>query len=326
MEQALPKVKKFAVYLFAAVGGLAVLLLVANLFFSDSFIAQRKSPIYDAGAPSSSEIRGTSPLDFGSALLGEKSSSPSSQSAAGRTQEGALTQRKVVKNGSLSLLVGQAEDVAEKIQGVAASLGGFVTSSNIYEVSSGIKSGIVTIRVPASRFDEAIAGIKKLAVKVDSESISAQDVTEQYIDLEARLKNARVEEEQYLEIMKKSWAIADTIQVAQRLAEVRGRIESLQGQLQFLSRQVDMSTITATLTAEADVEVFGIRWRPLFVAKQSLRRMLTGVADYVDAMIAFVFALPVIILWLATAAVALFAIWKLSSWVRAKFFGAGRES
>ena len=81
-----------------------------------------------------------------------------------------------------------------------------------------------------------------------------------------------------------------------------------------------MSTIRITLTADADVKVFGLRWRPLIVIKQSLRSMLDGLTSYVDAMIKFIFQLPVIILWLATIIVILLVVLKLFRWFYHKIF------
>jgi len=85
-----------------------------------------------------------------------------------------------------------------------------------------------------------------------------------------------------------------------------------------------MSVITVALIAEADVEVFGIRWRPLYVLKQSLRSMFGGLTSYVDAMIWFVLYLPVIILWLATGAIIVIVGWKVVKWMKQKFFSSGK--
>ncbi|MBI5732854.1 DUF4349 domain-containing protein, partial [Candidatus Jorgensenbacteria bacterium] len=141
------------------------------------------------------------------------------------------------------------------------------------------------------------------------------------VDLEAQIKNLRLEEGQYQAIMQRSGTIPDTLQVAQRLSDVRGRIERLQGQIQYLSRQVDMSTISVSLTAEADVEVFGIRWRPLFVIKQAFRDALSGVTGYIDWLVRFVLRLPVVALWLATIIAGVIIAWRLLRWVWFRFFG-----
>lgn len=322
MQEFLTKIKGVGLYLFAGLGALAALVVLVYLFlffreelYFGDFARQSVSPL-------SSYREGISnPLDIETSFR-SKSGSGASPPVSTRVVEGELTQRKVIKTGSLSLLVKKAEDVAGQIRELAARLGGFIADSRIYEVSANVKSGSVVIRVPADRFDEALDGVKKLAVKVERENVSASDVTEQFIDLEAQLKNLRAEEAQYLEIMKRAYTIEDTLKVSERLSSVRGRIEQIQGQLQYLSRQIDMATITVSLTAEADLEVFGLRWRPLFVVKQALRDMLSGLTSYTDALIRFVFRLPVILLWLATILVILFGVWKLGRRIWLRFFAS----
>ncbi|KKU52751.1 MAG: hypothetical protein A3G60_00635 [Candidatus Ryanbacteria bacterium RIFCSPLOWO2_12_FULL_47_9c] len=240
----------------------------------------------------------------------------------GGVPAGKLAERKVLRNGSLSLLVKKAEEASKAIQDIADRLSGFVQSAQVYEVSSGVQSGSVTIRVPSDYFDEAIGEIKKLAVKVERESATAQDVTEQFVDLEARLKNLRAEETQYLEIMKRASTVQDTLTVSQRLYDVRGRIEQIEGQLKYLTEQIDMSVITVSLTEEADVEVFGIQWRPLYAVKRAFRNMISGLATSVDFIVSIIFFLPVILLWALLIVLAGALLWRLIRWVQRKFFPA----
>ena len=233
--------------------------------------------------------------------------------------EGKLTQRKVIRNGSLSLLVKEAESVAKKIHSIATQYKGFVSQSRVYEVSDGVKSGNVTIRIPAADFYKALGEIKALAIKVENEQVDADDVTEQYIDLQAQLRNLQAEEQQYLEIMKSAKTVEETLQVSERLASVRGRIEQIQGQLQYLERQVDMSTISIYLTAEADVEVFGVRWRPLYELKRAFRDMIEGLTNYADSMFRFILSLPVIILWVVTIGVIVIIAFRILRWFARRF-------
>jgi hypothetical protein len=235
-------------------------------------------------------------------------------------EEGDLTEKKIIKNGELNLYVKSAERVVESIRNLALSLDGFVSNSYIYKTSSGRKSGNVTIRVPAKSFMKAMNDIKQLAEEVESERTSTRDVTEEYIDYQAQLKNLQAEEEQYLEIMDRSFTVEDMLKVSSRLSDVRGRIERIQGKLQYLSRQVDMSTIRITLTADEDVEVLGLRWRPLVVVKRAFKDMLSGLTDYVDAIIVMIFKLPVIILWFTTIVLILALAWRILKWIYRKLF------
>jgi DnaJ-domain-containing protein 1 len=231
-----------------------------------------------------------------------------------------VSNRKVVKNGSLTLLVKKAEETAALAANIAERMGGFVQGSNIYVGSSGTKSGSVTIRIPATRFDEAMAEMKKSAIEVQRENIDARDVTEQFVDLEARLKNLRAEEEQYQEIMTHAVTIENTLSVASHLHDVRGRIEQIDGQLQYLSHQVEMSLISISLTEEADAQVFGIRWRPLVSAKQALHSMLGVLAGSFDVLLALVIYLPVIVLWLVIALVVVVVGSRITRIVKRHYF------
>ncbi len=328
MKKIFQKVKKIGSRTFLIIGIIAVALILFSVFVGSLNSARRSS----SGPYESSGVAG--PLE-GSIDIGMDLSLPkwreiipgnesapkniSGTSDASKTQEGQLTQRKIIRNGALSLLVKKTEEAVRSIQVLANNLGGFINESRVYETSGGSKSGTITIRIPADRFDEATTEIKKLAIKVESETTSAQDVTEKFVDLEAQLKSAQAQEAQYLEILKRAVTVEEVLKVQQKLGETRSTIEKIQGQIQFLSRQVEMSTISVSLTSEADITVLGIRWRPLFVLKQSFRNMLKGLAGYIDAVIAFIFFLPRLILWLAT--IIFFAIlgWRIFRWIWRKF-------
>lgn len=329
--------KKFAIYTLAAIGALMIIWFgwqaVSNIGIPRPVGVL--SPEYET------KMSVGAPVNFKEMIAREDDGRGGGGNGFAEAGKNDLAQRKIVKNGSLEILIKNAEETAPKIKSIAEKLGGFVSDSNIFELPPPIvypfnenyvekklaakqaglpKSGNITIRVPVGNFDKAITEIKKLAIRVENENTNAQDVTEQFIDLEARLKNLRVEEAQYQDIMKKAVKIQDILDVVSRLADVRGRIEQIEGQLKYLSRQVDMSTITVAMTAEQEVETFDIRWRPFFVVKQSFKNMLSGFTGYVDKMIGFIFRLPIIIVWLATFALCAFIIWRISRWVRRRFF------
>jgi len=309
------KVKKIGFYVFAGIGIIGVLLfvgVVCSFVFKKSIDNASPEELFSSGKT----------LEFQSGeTVGSSAGMDSNGVTSELTQqrelidEGELTERKVIRDGSLLILVQKTEEVAENIQNIAQDLDGFVSYSRIYEVSEGTKSGVVTIRVPANFFDQAINEIKELAIKVEDENTNSSDVTERFIDLEARLGNLEVEEEQYIQVMEKAKTVEDILMVSQRLSSVRGKIEQIKGQLKYLSNQIDMSTITVTITAEEDVELFGIRWRPLYIVKQSFRNMLSGFRGYLYALIKFVFTVPILILWLGSISLSLFGIWKFLKWM-----------
>jgi uncharacterized protein YdcH (DUF465 family) len=121
-----------------------------------------------------------------------------------------------------------------------------VSSSSVTESDGKLSSGTLTIRVPSNQFQAAVARFKGLG-KLTNEEQSGQDVTKEYVDLEARLKQAKAEEAFFLRLMDQAKSISDMIQIQSQLSAVQLRIEEIQGQLQFLQDQTSFSTITARI-------------------------------------------------------------------------------
>ncbi len=163
----------------------------------------------------------------------------------------ATQDRKFVRISALELLVRVPDNVASQIVQLAETAGGYVVTS---QIATGETAGAasLTICVPAEKFDEVRTRIRKLGLRVESESIEAQDVTKQYVDQEARLRNLRAEEQQYLAILRKAATVKDTLEVSDKLNEVRGGIEERQAEFKALSKQVETVAINITLRAEAD--------------------------------------------------------------------------
>jgi uncharacterized protein DUF4349 len=153
---------------------------------------------------------------------------------------------KVVKTAALSLGLkrGTFSQQVEQATLIAGRHGGFVQSSQVTQAK--LQSGTLTVRVPASQFEAALHELTGLG-KVRSEQISGQDVTAQFVDLRARLKNWESQEAVLLGLMGKATSIADSIRVQQQLSDVQLQIEQIRGQLNVLSDQADMSTITVSM-------------------------------------------------------------------------------
>ncbi len=232
----------------------------------------------------------------------------------------AAAARQVIRNLSLHLLVPNPADTVERIATLTARLGGYVLSSQIGSGRTGERGAVITVRLPASRLDEALGEIRKLAVEVVSERTDAKDVTKDFVDKQSTLRNYRAEEAQYLTVMKHAVATKDILDISEKLSGVRGRIEQLQGELQYLSHQVQMATITVHLDAESQAQVFGLRWRPLYRIKVAARDALEAVGNYFSIVVALVLRLPVLLLWLVTLFVLAALGWKLLRWMAKLFF------
>ena len=199
-----------------------------------------------------------------------------------------------------SFIVSDPLQTAEQLRTLAVNFSGFVVSSNVNGSDEGTRFAQVSMRIPAEHFDEARAEVRKLAKTVEQDTIEAHDVTRESVNQEAALRNARAEEAQYLAILKRAAAVKDVLEVSSKLAEVRGRIDELEGDLQLLHHQIEMSLLTITIRGMAVAQAFGLHWRPLYEAKVALRGAFVGMADYVDDMVALFVNLPVIAIWMLT--------------------------
>lgn len=195
--------------------------------------------------------------------------------------------QRIIRTGFLQMTVESVTDVSPKIIALATANGGYVQSSSVNEDLDGRHSGEVVIRVPSATFDSTVLAIKAFATVVNVETTSGQDVTEQYTDLEAQLRNAKAQEDQYLEILKKATTVEETLNVQQYLSGVRYQIESLQGQIKYLSNATSYSTITVSLSEKPGIRVPGKGFD-----------IVSTVKEAVQALVAVVQGLGVTIVWL----------------------------
>lgn len=240
-------------------------------------------------------------------------------------QEGTSEDRKLVRLAALFLIVKTPAETAEKVIQIAQGAGGFLVSSNV-NGGADATSASLSIRVPAAKFDEARAQIRKLGLRVESESIETQDVTKQYVDQEARLRNLRAQEQQYFGILRKAATVKDTLEVSDKLNEVRGAIEERHAEFEALSKRVETVALNITLRSEADAQVFGLNWRPLYQLKSAAREGLGGLGEYAAAMTAFVFYLPTILLWLFTILAGAAVGWRILKWAARSLFISPKTS
>lgn len=192
--------------------------------------------------------------------------------------------RKVLLNGDLTLEVANPEDAERKITSIADALGGFVVTSESKQHDTGdpakqyLEVNLV-IRVPAAQFETAFNQILGTASRLIQKKQTGQDVTEEFIDLEARIKTQKALELQFLEIMKQATKVPDALEVQRQIAEVRTEIEKLEGRKRFLENRASLSTITVSLQSPAAIAVNTTGFR---------RNVREAVSDGVDLTIAII--------------------------------------
>lgn len=240
--------------------------------------------------------------------------------SAGAVPANAESGREIVRTSSMSIVVQHPAETAQRIAALAENFGGYLVSEDGGGQTA--TSGTLTIRVPAARFQEARAEIRKLGLRVENEKVDAEDVTRQYIDQDASIRNFRAEEAQYLSIIKQASTVKDMLAVSEKLSDVRGQIEQQQAEFNALSRQVETVSIAISLHTESEAQVAGLNWRPLYQVKMALRDGLESLANYATAMITVFFYLPAALLWAGTIFGTIFIGAKLVGWAGRRWFGA----
>jgi hypothetical protein len=163
-------------------------------------------------------------------------------------------ERKIIRNAEITMEVSSTTDTQHRVTSIADSHGGFVVNSeskqreNVDPAQRTLDIKLV-VRVPATKFGVAFDEIKKLASNTPSEQVTGQDVTEEFIDLEARIKTQKALEVQFLEIMRQAYKVADALEVQRQIADVRTEIEKLEGRKRFLENRSSLSTITVNIQA-----------------------------------------------------------------------------
>lgn len=214
-------------------------------------------------------------------------------------------ERKVIKSAYLEIEVekGKFENAIFKLTALAEQNGGFVSRTQSYSDSDGnLTSGSITIRIPHGQYNSALETVKNLGT-VKSISISGQDVTQEYVDLESRLRNLEAQEEVLLGLMEESRNVEDSLLVQQELSWVQGEIEVLIGRINYLDNMVSFSTIDVFLF-EPEPIAAPSGWGFL----DSLRRGLRGAVSVFNGFMVFLIAAsPVIVV----IAIILIIIWQV---------------
>jgi len=207
-----------------------------------------------------------------------------------------VTKRMIIKTGTMGIEVEKYDDAAAKVNEMVKKHGGYVSNTTSSQNSSGKKQGTLTLKVPADKYEALVAETTTLG-KVMNQNINASDVTEQYVDLEARLKTQKELEQRLIKLLaEKTARLTDVVEVEQKLASVRQVIESIDGKMRYMRNQSEMSTLTLSLYEPA-ILTTSSGGGFFYELGQSVKKGLRGFTDILAGMITiFIALLPVIIL------------------------------
>jgi hypothetical protein len=172
-----------------------------------------------------------------------------SDSAPGTTSPNPM----IIRTGEASIEVDTVDHAVGRVRELARSVGGYVANSSAQTGADNVKSATVQLKVPVAQFDQVLARLTSLG-KVESVNVTAQDVGEEYVDVEARVANSRRLEERLIALLAtRTGKLKDVLDVEQELARVRGQIEQAEGRMRFLRAHAALSTLDVTVHEHAAV-------------------------------------------------------------------------
>ncbi len=216
----------------------------------------------------------------------EYNSSPSQPTSGAANY--ADVERLIIRNGSLDLVVSDTEAALDEINDLVDELDGYVVESNVYKYQEGLQAHVM-LRIPAESLDNALARFRALASEVRSESISGQDVTEEYVDLRSRLRYLEATEERLLEFLDEAEDTEAALAVYEQLQRIQADIEHVKGRMQYLEQSAAMATVNINLTPDElaqPIQVGG--WHPEGTLRDSFQTLIRVLQFLVDAVIVIV--------------------------------------
>ena len=197
--------------------------------------------------------------------------------------------RKLIRSVQIDALVAEVDSTRRQAQALAIEMGGYVAHVDSH-LENGVPFARVSLRVPVDKLDAALVALRRLAVRVVSEQQNVQDVTEQWVDLDAQLRTLRATEKELLALLaesrKRGQKLADIMAVYRELTGIRSQIEQLEGQLKSLDQLAALSSIDVTLRpVEAAKPVVAGIWRPGDSVRKSFRTLVTALTGLANAAI-----------------------------------------
>ena len=230
----------------------------------------------------------------------------------------AAVERIVIKNAELSIVVDDPAAAMKFIVDLAEGQGGFVVNSYLYKTytSNGIEvpAANITVRVPSDNLTKSLDDIKALVkdgnTDILNETVSGEDVTREYTDLQSRLRNLENAAEQLQKIMDEAYKTDEVLSVYNRLVQVQEEIEVLKGQIKYYDEASRLSSIAVTIQAQESVQPLTIgKWQPQGIARDALQALLNALKFIASALI-----------WIIIYVIPILAIIFVPIWLVARFF------
>lgn len=226
-------------------------------------------------AMASDASKAASSISFISSIWSSAGGTEGTDTEAQTSSAEAFAERMVVFSAKIELVVGDVDSTLDNIRTLTEDYGGFIASVN---TRSG--TGAITIRVPQASFYDAVSEVEELG-EVQTRDLKGEDVTEDFVDLQARLSNLERQEERLNEILVMGTTVEEVLKVETELERVRGEIEGFKGEIQYLESRVELATITVLLNVSPEAQRAGwlpeVDWRaPVTAGLGALYTILQG--------------------------------------------------
>ncbi|OZU90561.1 hypothetical protein CIL03_05295 [Virgibacillus indicus] len=242
-----------------------------------------------------------------------------SEDGSASSQEGEVieTNRKIIYTAFLHVEVKDYQQAENDIQAQTTDFGGYIVDSTMHvDSESGSSNGEITVRIPQEQFKDFVRLVEDGSSKVVESSISGEDVTEEYVDLESRLKSKRVVEDRLLSFMEQAGKTEDLLAISNDLAAVQEEIEQITGRMNYLENKADLATVTIYIQ-ENNVKLSGINEDDLNTWEKTKQQFLKSINFLLSAfsgiVVFFIGNLPLLAI---LAGIGLFLLWLFKKRIR----------
>ncbi|HEY0139556.1 MAG TPA: DUF4349 domain-containing protein [Thermoanaerobaculia bacterium] len=222
--------------------------------------------------------------------------------------------RMIVRTANVSIIVRDTSEAVKAITERSEAAGGYVADSRIWRDGELLRATL-TVRVPADRLTATLASIRTVAKRVENETVTSEDVSQEFVDLESQVRNLEATETELRQLLttvrEKAKRAADILEVHQQLTTIRSQIEQLRGRMRYLSQVSAMSSITLAIIPDAIAQpVVQPGWQPVVVARNAGRALVGALQAIANVAIWFIIlGLPLaLVAWLAARGIT--RVWK----------------
>ncbi|HUI87148.1 MAG TPA: DUF4349 domain-containing protein [Anaerolineales bacterium] len=301
---------------------LLISLILTSLILSGCDVAaaptaapQRGAPSFSGGAP---EIEAPAPTAAPAAAQAQAFSNGASATGGGTSAD---TERLVVQTAELTIVVQDVKARVSQLEQMANTMGGYVVSVSIGQTyapdGTQVPDAQMVFRVPANQLDAALNQVKQNTVDVQDETLTGQDITSQYVDLQSRLTAKEAAADQLTKIMQGATRTQDVLDVYQQLQQVDSDIEVLKGQIQYDQEAAQLSAITVHVVAEQTIQPIQVGgWKPQGVARDAIQNLVDFWQWFANVLINFfLLILPALITMAIPLVIAFLILRWLYRWI-----------